>query len=115
MNEVTLESAPAAFREFVLALPRTGDDMVITYGGKPVVTLRTTPADPTGVWTDARNDRRCDLIDKEVAGTITPTERAELESLQAELRRFRRRVAPLPNAELRELLEALEQKEAAAS
>ncbi|WP_417745650.1 hypothetical protein [Rosistilla oblonga] len=33
-------------------------------------------------WTQAKDDRRCELIDREIAGTISLPERAELASLQ---------------------------------
>jgi hypothetical protein len=48
------------------------------------------------VWSTAKNDRRCDLIDKEIAGIISPNEQIELKALQAEAIEFRDRVAPLP-------------------
>lgn len=49
----------------------------------------------TTEWTDAKNARRCDLIEKEVAGTLTPGDRRELNDLQAEMLAERRRLAPL--------------------
>ena len=33
-------------------------------------------------WTQAKDDRRCELIDREIVGTISVTERAELAVLQ---------------------------------
>ncbi|WP_145346607.1 hypothetical protein [Rosistilla ulvae] len=33
-------------------------------------------------WPQAKDDRRCELIDREIAGTISLSERAELASLQ---------------------------------
>ena len=62
----------------------------------------------TGEWTDAKNARRFALIDREVDGTISPEESSELDALQTEFRRYRRRVAPLPVGETRQLLERLE-------
>ena len=59
--------------------------------------------------------RRCFLIDKDVRGTITPVEAIELEDLQAQLRRYRRHVTPLPLAETRRLLDELERKAAQAN
>jgi hypothetical protein len=46
-------------------------------------------------WTDAKNDRRCDLIDLEVNGTISDAEQGELAVLQDEMLAHRRDVAPL--------------------
>ena len=54
-------------------------------------------------WTEAKNDRRCALIDKEIAGTLTPEEERELKTLQGEMLAYRREVAPLPLDDLREL------------
>ena len=54
-------------------------------------------------WSSSRNDRRCDLIDKEIAGTITPEETIELIELQDQMRRFVDHVAPLPMAAVRQL------------
>ncbi len=53
------------------------------------------------------NDRRCDLIDREIEGTLTEAERVELEELQDQMLAERRRVAPLPLKALRALLKAL--------
>lgn len=33
-------------------------------------------------WTDEKNERRCDLIDKDIEGTILPFEKRELDELQ---------------------------------
>lgn len=57
----------------------------------------------SGEWSDKKNARRFALIDKEIDGTLTPTESAELNSLQAQIDDFLRRVAPLPIAETRQL------------
>ncbi len=46
-------------------------------------------------WNDAKNDRRCELIDKEIEGTLLPVEKRELEELQRQMLAYRRKVAPL--------------------
>ena len=46
-------------------------------------------------WTNEKNQRRCLLVDKEIDGTLSPTEHAELEQLQSEMLAYRRKVAPL--------------------
>lgn len=56
-------------------------------------------------WTNEKNRRRCELVDKEIAGTILPEEGIELEKLQSEMLAYRRKVAPLPLSDLRELHE----------
>ena len=54
-------------------------------------------------WTDAKNDRRCELIDKEIEGTLLPAEKRELEELQSQMLAYRRKVAPLPLKEAQRL------------
>lgn len=51
---------------------------------------------PDGAWNETKNARRCELIDKDIQGTISGAERRELELLTRELRAYRDRVAPLP-------------------
>lgn len=58
-------------------------------------------------WTDEKNERRCNLIDKEVYHSLTKKEIIELEGLQAEMVEYRDMVAPLPIEELRELHDSL--------
>lgn len=54
-------------------------------------------------WSDDKNLRRCQLVDKEIAGTLTNNEKNELDRLQAEMLSYRRKVAPLPLQDLRDL------------
>jgi hypothetical protein len=49
-------------------------------------------------WNAEKNDRRCDLIDKEIEGTITALERGELALLQSQALAYRDLVAPPPMA-----------------
>jgi hypothetical protein len=65
-------------------------------------------------WTAEKNARRCELIDRELDGIITPSETAELESLQNQMRSYVNRVAPLPLDEVRKLHEELLRKAASA-
>src|SRR5438552_377317 len=65
---------------------------------------------PPWSYSSWQNARRCDLIDKEVEGTITPDEVKELYSLQQAMLRYRRRVAPLPLEDARRLHQELLQK-----
>ena len=66
-----------------------------------------------GEWSDAKNERRCELIDKDIQGTLGLEERRELESLTQQLRVYRRTVAPIPLAGAvrlhRQLLEKIRQ------
>jgi hypothetical protein len=54
-------------------------------------------------WSDDKNRRRCELVDKEIDGQLSAAEKRELEDLQAQMLAYRRKIAPLPIAELREL------------
>lgn len=49
-----------------------------------------------GNWSDELNERRIELIDKDIQGNITTGERAELAELQRKAVAYRDRVAPLP-------------------
>ena len=47
-------------------------------------------------WTEEKNARRCQLIDRKIQEVITADESKELEWLQQALRQYLDRVAPLP-------------------
>jgi hypothetical protein len=66
-------------------------------------------------WNDAKNTRRCALIDRKHDAGLSAEEEKELDSLQAELAAHQRLVAPRPLAILELLEEALEQRAAAHS
>lgn len=57
------------------------------------------PASPQQ-WTDEKNERRWFLIDKEIAGSILPDEKRELDRLQDQMLVYRREMAPLPDDQL---------------
>jgi hypothetical protein len=62
---------------------------------------------PQVEWSDTKNDRRIALIKREVAGMLSNDEQAQLQQLQDEFYRYREQVAPLPDAMLELLEEAL--------
>lgn len=66
-------------------------------------------ANANGAWTEAKNARRFQLIDKEIAGNISPAEAEELARLSREIDDFLRDVTPLPIHEARTLHEQLRQ------
>lgn len=49
-----------------------------------------------GDWTEEKNARRCALIDKDIAGTITDEERVELAKLEWQGNEYYDQVAPPP-------------------
>src|SRR6266542_4381269 len=65
------------------------------------------PENEDETWTEAKNQRRCDLIDRKYVGGLTPVETRELARLQAQMLRHRQRVAPLPLEGMRRLYEEL--------
>jgi len=60
-----------------------------------------------GNWTEDRNARRCQLIDKDIQETLSEAERQELELLTQQLRAQRRRLAPIPLDGARQLHQQL--------
>jgi hypothetical protein len=58
-------------------------------------------------WNETLNARRVELVKRQVYGKLTPDETVELEQLQEQMLAYRRRVAPLPLDELRELHQKL--------
>ena len=108
MNQVNWEAMTEPVQQFIRGL-------VIVRNGEPMVRVmpvpKATKRRPADVeWSAAANERRCALIDREIDGILTPDERIELEDLQQQLRRYVNRVAPLPLAYVRQLLEELERK-----
>ena len=70
------------------------------------------PPRSTNGWTDAKNARRVELINKKHNGGLTAAERKELRVLQADVERYAEQVAPLRNDILELLLIGLQQKAA---
>jgi hypothetical protein len=70
-------------------------------------------ANPTsnGAWTDDKNRRRVELIDKKIAGTITAMESVELTDLQRQAESHFDQVAPPPMKGLAELHQQLTHRE----
>lgn len=115
MPELTLDSLAEPVQAFFRSLPAGNGDTLVIRDGRAVYRVQPGIDDPTGEWTDAKNARRFELIDREIDGTISADDATELETLQTEFRRYRRRVAPLPLGETRRLLDELERKAGRAS
>lgn len=58
-------------------------------------------------WSDLKNARRCELVDREIEGTLLPDDAAELAALQQQMLADRRRLAPVPLNDLRRLHQEL--------
>ena len=115
MHHIELEKQDEAVQRFVLSLPADPEASVLELNGRAVAWVVPAAAECNGdePWTKAKNDRRCDLIDRKYAGIgLTPAEAVELVQLQAQMVRYRQRVAPLPLDEARRLHQELLDKAA---
>jgi hypothetical protein len=117
MTYVNLDTQPEVIRQFVLALSASGDGTVLESAGRPVACIVPPPRSdnagmPEEAWTDEKNRRRCELIDRKYDHGLSPAEVAELALLQNAMHRYIDKVAPLPLDEARRLHQELLQKEA---
>lgn len=105
------ESLSETLKGVLVALTRATSETSTLVSWPQIRPPETTPRDPSKrAWTEEKNQRRCDLVDKEIDGTISAIEKAELEQLQAEMLAYRRKVAPLPLEDLRKLHQELLRK-----
>ena len=109
MNHIDLNAQGEAVKQFFLSLPIDPDGSVVELNGRALVRVTPLNGSPevTGPWTEAKNARRCALVDREIDGTLTPEEAAELEVLQQQMLRERRKLAPVPLDDLRRLHQEL--------
>jgi hypothetical protein len=113
MTHINLETQPEVVRQFVLALSASPDGIVLEFAGRPVVCVVPPPkslngADGEGAkWTDEKNRRRCELIDRKYDHGLSPAEEAELALLQDAMHRLLDQVAPLPLDAARKLHQEL--------
>jgi hypothetical protein len=112
MKHVNLNAQEESVKRFVLSLAIEPGSAVLEVDGCAVACIIPVKAQHRNgsmeeEWTDAKNDRRCDLIDRKIEGTLTPEEAVELHELQQEMFRYRHRVAPLPLEHARALLQEL--------
>jgi len=66
--------------------------------------------DSGDLWTEDKNRRRAELVDRQIAGMLTSDEEAELQVLQQQMRAYRDKVAPLPLEDTRQLHAQLMEK-----
>jgi hypothetical protein len=111
VTHINLDTQDDAVKKFFLSLPHDPQGSVLELNGRALA--RVLPVGDTGEdtrddeWTEKKNERRCALIDKEIDGTLSAEEAAELHRLQRAMLRYRRRVAPLPLDDARRLHEEL--------
>jgi hypothetical protein len=110
MTRVNLDGVQESVRQFVLSVAVDPAGSVLELDGRPVawvVPAGPSPGNGDEPWTEAKNQRRCDLIDRKYAGNLTPPEAIELAQLQEQMLRHRQRVAPLPLEDARRLHQEL--------
>jgi hypothetical protein len=108
MKRINLDACGEAIKQFVLSLSPGPGGAVLELDGRPVAQVLPVPeVEPMGEWDTAKDARRCELIDREIAGTLNPDEAAELRALQSVMLRHRQKVAPLPLKEARQLHQEL--------
>lgn len=110
MKLLSLDGQADAVKQFILSLSVDPDGSLLELEGRVLLQVLPVPVGGNGSagdWTEAKNARRCLLIDREIDGLLTPEEAAELAQLQQEMLRHRRRVAPLPLQDARQLHQEL--------
>jgi hypothetical protein len=120
MTHVDLDAQPEIVRQFVLALSASPEGVVLESAGRAVACVVPPPraaedeSPHDAAWTDEKNRRRCELIDRKYDHGLSPPEEAELALLQDALYRAIDKVAPPPLDEARRLHQELLQKAARA-
>ena len=98
-------------KRFFLSLPDDSQGSVVELNTRALACVSPPPKATNGTteeWSDAKNNRRCDLIDREFDGpSLTPAGVVELAGLQEEMLRHRQRVAPIPIEDARRLHQEL--------
>src|SRR5438477_9470574 len=97
MTRLILYTADEGVRRFILSAASTAEGSVLELGGRTIALL--VPASSSGpaeAWTEAKNQRRCELIDRKYAVGLADAEAVELARLQEQMLRHQERVAPWP-------------------
>lgn len=93
VTQLNIEREAPAVKRFFETLTLTPGGSEFDMNGKHVVINVVPEAEK---WTPAKEARRLELIEREIAGTITRNEGYELELLQDELQAHVELTAPLP-------------------
>jgi hypothetical protein len=112
MNHIDLATQGEAVKQFFLSLPVDPNGAVVELNGRAVARLLPIAVADNGLpndgeWTDVKNRRRCELIDRKYDSVLTPAEEVELAALQTAMQRHVDRVAPLPLEAARQLHQQL--------
>jgi hypothetical protein len=109
VKRIDLDKQGDLVKQFFQSLPSDPEGSVVELNGHAVA--RVVPLGNranggvahAGPWSEAKNARRCALVDREIDGTLTPEEATELAILQEQMLRERRKLAPVPLEDLRRL------------
>jgi hypothetical protein len=100
MNYFNLNAAPEMVRNVLLPLSLDQGGTAVELNGHVVAYILPKPVLPAASdepWTDAKNARRFELIDRKYDGpALSYEEEIELLQLQEQSQRYVRRIAPLP-------------------
>jgi hypothetical protein len=110
VNHIALDKEDEVVKQFVLSLSVDANGSVPVLEGRAVacvVPVFEEPPKVSGAWSEAKNARRCALIDKEINGRLSAKDAVELHRLQREMLAYRRKIAPLPLAKARALRQEL--------
>jgi hypothetical protein len=113
VKHINLDAQGDAVKQFFLSLPVDSEGAIVEVNGHAFARLVPLPpgddGEPGGEsrWTRQKNERRCFLIDREIDGTLTREEAAELAVLQEQMLRERRKLTPVPLDQLRRLHQEL--------
>ena len=112
MKHINLDDQNDLVKQFVLTLTADAGGSVLELNGQAVACVMPPPShllndNGTHEWNEAKNHRRCELIDRKYTTSLTPDETIELAALQKEMLRYRQQVAPLPLADARRLHQEL--------
>jgi hypothetical protein len=119
MKHVNLDVQEESVKRFVLGLTADAGGSVLELNGQAVACVVPAPK-PVGngsaspQWTEQKNARRAELIDREIDEVLTPDEAVELRQLQDEMLRYQNKVAPWPIQVARKLHQELLEKAARA-
>jgi hypothetical protein len=94
-------------RRFLGGLDVSNEASMVEVNGRRVFLIvrpPVTPGQEDEPWTDAKDQRRNDLIDLKIDSKLTPIESVELAELNEEFDRHMNRVAPLPIEYARQFL-----------
>ena len=116
MTHVNLDTLPEVVRQFVLGLSASPEGVVLESSGRPVACVVPPPKSTNGTmesegpWTEEKNRRRCELIDRKYDHGLSPSEEGELALLQEAMYRAIDKLAPLPLDAARSLHQELLEK-----